>query len=153
MNSLGDVCDGWFCFVGIHGGCRCSGMLRSILSSAIAPHTFLRESPLTKIVSSSAAVGRRGFIDANSSPGSPLQSKGRAVRLAGDGQHPRFRASWTLREGSPITDAAMRIEQPGESLVMVSWVKWKSGQSGFRRPESPALGIPSTFVVDGASAR
>ena len=52
----------------IRRGCRCSGMLRSILSSAIASPTFLRESPLTNIVSSSAAVGRRGLIDANSSP-------------------------------------------------------------------------------------
>ena len=55
-------------FVGIHCGYRCSGILRSILSCAIAPPTFLRESPLTNIVSSSAAVGRRGLIDANSSP-------------------------------------------------------------------------------------
>ncbi len=29
-------------------------------------------------------------------------------------QHPRFRASWACREGSPIADRATGIEQPGE---------------------------------------
>ena len=34
--------------------CRRSGKLRSFLSSAIAPNTFLRQAPLTVVVSSSA---------------------------------------------------------------------------------------------------
>lgn len=44
VHSLGDIFDGLYCFMGIHCGCRCSSMLRSILLYVIAPHAFLCES-------------------------------------------------------------------------------------------------------------
>ena len=46
----------------IRAGCRRYGMLQSFFFGAIAPYTFLRESPLTLFVKGSAGSGRRVFI-------------------------------------------------------------------------------------------
>lgn len=62
--------------VWIRCGCRRYGMLQSFFSHATAPHTFLRESPLTEIVSGSAGSGRRGFIDCEFLTGKSTQFKG-----------------------------------------------------------------------------
>lgn len=76
-------------------------------------------------VSSSANRGRRRFIKMRIPPGKSPPFKGPCCFAKGQfsSQHPRFRASGTLREGSPVASAATGIEQPGELFMWVSlWV-------------------------------
>ncbi len=102
-------------------------MLRSILSSAIAPPTFLRESPLTNIVNSSAAEGRRGLIDANSSPEGPLQSKGRAAWRRANSVHS---IHGSVRVGPAGRDLPSPTGRQGSNnrandFSMVSLIRWR----------------------------
>ena len=64
----------------LHPACRCFGIWRSILSCAIAPHTFLREIPLNVHLERLChGTADADLSHANSSPESPLHSKGRAA--------------------------------------------------------------------------
>ena len=71
---------------------------RSFLS-AIAPYTFLRESPLTLTVRGSAVVADADLSTANSSPESPLHSKGRA--------------DWLMLAQLTASTVSFELDQPG----------------------------------------
>ncbi len=73
-------------------------------------------------------------------------------------QHPRFRTSWTCREGSPIADLATGIEQPGEWLLygLLDQIVNGSRSDGLKPPgwrSLPGLGTRNTSVACSASAR
>ena len=96
-------------------------MLQSFFSGAIAPYTFLRESPLTLSVRGSAVVADADLSTANSSPESPLHSKGRtdSLMLA---QLTASTVPFELDQPGGISSCplATRIEQPGEFVSEVS---------------------------------
>ena len=90
-------------------GCRRHGKLRSFLSNAIAPKSFLRKVPLAFTASSSAVILGAADADgsgANSSPSGPLYPGRRAAdasRFTLNSPHPRSPTSWPKREGSQVT--------------------------------------------------
>ena len=96
-------------------------MLQSFFSVAIAPYTFLRESPLTLFVRGSAGSGRRVFIYCEFLTGESTPFKGSCLLadvLSAHGIHGSVRVRPTGRDLKlPV---ATRIEQPGELLIDVS---------------------------------
>ena len=125
--------------------CRRCGKLRSFLSSAIAPNTFLRQAPLTVVVSSSAwwLQMRRYLVRIPHRKG---HSNHRAVRSARAGlqsPHLRMHSSWPNREGSRSA-VANRIEQRwlkfgfgSVSLLVSSFLEFIEASSSFIRRGSP----------------
>ena len=128
---------GHFCLVQL--SCRRCGKLRSFLSSAIAPDTFLREVPLAVVVSSSAWCCRRVYIwcEFLAVRATPSKMLVRLTRVEHESPHLRLHSSWPKREGSrsAVSD---RIEQRWLNLGFgnVSLFVCFLSLSRLRRPSS-----------------
>jgi hypothetical protein len=111
-------------FFGLRHGCRRYGKLRSFFADAIAPDSFLRKVPLTRLASSSARWRTEADADvsgANSSPPGPLHPKRRAAGL-GPGwpkpPHPRSDSRWPQREGSHVAPRQPRPNNRDEAWFL-----------------------------------
>ena len=117
--------------------CRRCGKLRSFLSSAIAPDTFLREVPLAVVVSSSAwwLQTRIYLVRIPRRKGHSIHCDVRSARAVRESPHLRLHSSWPKREGSrsAVTD---RIEQRWLNLGCgnVSLLDRLLSSSRLRRP-------------------
>ena len=128
----------------VQPSCRRCGKLRSFLSSAIAPNTFLRQPPLTVVVSSSAwwLQMRRYLVRIPRREG---HSNHRAVRSARAGlqsPHLRMHSSWPDREGSRSAERGSDRTTLAESwlrscLLVGSFLEFIEASSSFIRRGSP----------------